>query len=83
MAKLLLVKKHTIISLMNFDGVCHNCNSPISYDGEIIGVEHEKTEHDFRVIPIDLLICSFCENTIEVMRVYTSLNVTKELEVKP
>ena len=76
-----LIKKTSrrIVSNRDYGGVCHNCNSPIAYDGEIVAIEIANENDYWLVIPIDVYECPYCNNIIETMRIYKSLEVSKEL----
>lgn len=64
---------------VGYGGVCHSCNSPIAYDGEMIVIEIENTEEYWRVVPIDCFYCPHCNEPVIVMKIYKSLDVTAEL----
>ncbi len=80
MASQLIKKTHRKVILnIGYGGVCHNCNSPIAYDDEMIVVEIVKTDDFFLAVPIDSYECPYCNAHVETIRVYRSLDVTKEL----
>ena len=68
-----------IVNLNGWSGVCHECNSPQTYGGEITVIVVEETQDTFHAIPIDALTCGHCGEFVKTMKVYKSLDVTKEL----
>ena len=76
-----LIKKTSrrITAMDNYNGVCHECNSPIRYDGNMTFIEVEETATEWCVIPTDIYECPHCGATMRVMRIYKSLEISKEL----
>jgi uncharacterized protein with PIN domain len=76
-----LIKKTNRKVVINFDfvGVCHNCNSPVIYHGEMISIGVEEKEDYWSVIPIDTYECPYCNKPIEIVKIYKALDVTNEL----
>ena len=63
----------------DYGGVCHGCNSPIYYDGEMIVIEIENTIEYIRVVPVNIYECSFCGEIMRVVKIYKNLDISKEL----
>jgi hypothetical protein len=76
-----LIKKTSwkVVSMQDYNGVCHSCNSPVSYDGGILVIEFENTAEYWRVVPVDIFVCPHCNEIMKVMMIYKSLEVSKEL----
>ena len=77
----LLIKKtyREIKRCCDYGGVCHKCNSPVSYQGEMFLIEIEETSEYWRAVPVDEFRCPFCDEIVYIIKIYKSLDVTKEL----
>ena len=68
-----------VVLNVGYGGICHACNSPVAYDDEMLVVEVINTDAYWIAVPIDSYECPHCGTHIETIRVYKSLEVTKEL----
>ena len=78
--KLIKRTDRKVSSVRNYSGVCHQCNSPIEFEHEMIVVEIENTDDYWRVVPVDIFECPHCGEKIITMMVFKSLEVSKELK---
>lgn len=78
MSELILKYKASLLTIVGYSGVCHTCDSPITYSGEITGVKFEDTEDSFRLLFLDALYCPHCDTKMIYAKVYKNLEVTKE-----
>lgn len=70
-----------VVGMTDYRGVCHKCNSPIEYDGNLIVIILSESEDRDILVPIDYLICPFCQEYIETFTVYHNMEVSKELKL--
>ena len=75
-----LIKKTSrrLVTLENYNGVCHSCNSPIHHTEKMTFIEMENQDTFFSVIPIDAYECPYCGEIMKVMQIYKNLEVSKE-----
>ena len=80
MSNQLIRKSHRKVVLnIGYGGVCHACNSPVAYDDEMLLVEVIKTDVYWIGVPVDIYECPHCNTHVETIRIYKSLEVSKEL----
>ena len=77
---LVLLGKRPVVSMNGYSGVCHDCNSPVRYDGEMTVIEIERDEHRAVVVPVDRFQCPHCSVLIKGISVYFSLDVSSEIK---
>ena len=61
------------------NGICHECNSPIEYNGEILTVMIKDTEKWSIFAPLTLLKCPWCDCRIKSIAIWKDLDITAEL----
>ena len=62
----------------DYSGICRECNSPISYDGEILAIEIEDTPEKWVAVPVDVFQCPYCQKAICKLVVYKTIEVSAE-----
>ena len=73
MMQLIQKTNRRVVTHRNFGGVCHICNSPVAFDGEMIVIEIEETADCWRVVSIDTYGCPYCGEPVIAVRIYKSL----------
>ncbi len=76
-----MIKKtnRRIVKNYGYGGVCHDCNSPVAYDEEMLVIEIAETNEYWLGVPVDAYECPYCSKPVSMMKVYKSLEVSKEL----
>ncbi len=65
-----------------YDGVCHSCNSPVSYQEKIVVKIIKETDAVVLFECLDDMVCPHCLKPIISILIYKSLEVSQELKVK-
>jgi hypothetical protein len=75
-----LIKKTNwkVVNTKDYGGVCTTA-TPVSFNGEMLVVLFEDQPDYFRCIPVDIYVCPYCNEIMKIMKIYKSLDVTKEL----
>ena len=68
-----------VITLLGYSGVCHDCGSPQTYGGEITAIVLEDEKEYIRILPVNVFVCGHCGEVLRGMKIYKSLEVTKEM----
>jgi hypothetical protein len=71
----------TVVTLERYDGVCDGCGTPLSYVGQLILIEILNNDDVMVLVPIDRLVCPFCNKDIVTIKLWKNLEVSKELKV--
>lgn len=75
-----LIRKtaRTVKNARDYGGVCENCGGQVGRAGDMTVVEIDETDEYWLVVPIDLFACPHCGNDARSIRIWKSLDVTKE-----
>ena len=72
----LIFVKACVVIIEGFSGVCHVCNSPISYGGRVVVVKVAETQDTVTYVPVDSLTCLHCFNPVRGISIYKDLCVS-------
>ena len=68
-----------VVRLVTYHGICDACATPLDYpDDLIVVIVHKGKDMDI-LVPVDILCCPSCFKTIETIKIYHNLEVSKEL----
>lgn len=76
--EIIIVRRAIVGNYADYKGVCHKCNSPVECE-KFLAVIIWEDEQRARLLPLDIMQCPHCGDTIKEIMVYKSLEVSKEL----
>jgi hypothetical protein len=69
-----------VAAITGYDGICDGCGTPLTYPGELIIIVAYESDKCDLLVPVDRLSCPYCSKSIQVIRRWKTLEVSKELQ---
>jgi hypothetical protein len=78
--KLVREVHRTLGLVRGWKGICDACQIDLEYDEEFVVILVKEDDIQRFSVPIDLMSCPNCSHTIELIRDYKNLDISKEIE---